>query len=64
MQQAAILGLYDPDRSSMVLESGKESDWKKFEAAVKALSLGDGSGLRFLRQEFDGDVAVAFLAPC
>jgi MoCo/4Fe-4S cofactor protein with predicted Tat translocation signal len=50
MQQAAILGLYDPDRSSMVLESGKESDWTKFEAAVKSLSLGDGSSLRFLSE--------------
>ncbi|HEV1286712.1 MAG TPA: TAT-variant-translocated molybdopterin oxidoreductase [Bryobacteraceae bacterium] len=50
MQQAAILGLYDPDRSSTVLENGKESDWKKFEAAVKSLSLGDGSGLRFLSE--------------
>ena len=27
MQQAAILGLYDPDRSSKVLEGGKDSDW-------------------------------------
>ncbi len=50
MQQAAILGLYDPDRSSQVLEGGKSSDWAKFEAAVKALSLGDGSGLRFLSE--------------
>ena len=50
MQQAAILGLYDPDRSSTVLEGGKESDWAKFEAAVKSLSLGDGTGLRFLSE--------------
>jgi molybdopterin-containing oxidoreductase family iron-sulfur binding subunit len=50
MQQAAILGLYDPDRSATVLESGKESDWTKFEAAVKFLPLGDGAGLRFLSE--------------
>jgi molybdopterin-containing oxidoreductase family iron-sulfur binding subunit len=50
MQQAEILRLYDPDRSSKVLEGGKDSDWPKFEAAVKALSLGDGSGLRFLSE--------------
>ncbi len=50
MQQAAILGLYDPDRSTVVLEGGKESDWAKFEAAVKSLSLGDGTGLRFLSE--------------
>ncbi len=50
MQQAAILGLYDPDRSSVVLEGGKESNWANFEAAVKALPLGDGAGLRFLSE--------------
>jgi MoCo/4Fe-4S cofactor protein with predicted Tat translocation signal len=50
MQQAAILGVYDPDRSSVVLEGGKESDWTKFEAAAKSLQLGDGSGLRFLSE--------------
>ena len=50
MQQAAILGLYDPDRSATVLESGKPSDWASFEKAAKALSLGDGSGLRFLSE--------------
>jgi molybdopterin-containing oxidoreductase family iron-sulfur binding subunit len=50
MQQAAILGLYDPDRSTMVLEGGKPSDWNKFAAAVKALPLSDGAGLRFLSE--------------
>ncbi len=50
MQQAAILGLYDPDRSTTVLDGGKPSDFAKFEAAVKSLSLGDGSGLRFLSE--------------
>jgi MoCo/4Fe-4S cofactor protein with predicted Tat translocation signal len=50
MQQAAILGLYDPDRSATVLENGKESNWANFEGAVKALSLGDGTGLRFLSE--------------
>jgi molybdopterin-containing oxidoreductase family iron-sulfur binding subunit len=50
MQQASVLSLYDPDRSGKVLEKGAESSWPKFEAAVKALSLGDGSGLRFLSE--------------
>jgi len=50
MQQAAILGLYDPDRSAAVLEAGKPSDWASFEKAAKAISLGDGSGLRFLSE--------------
>jgi molybdopterin-containing oxidoreductase family iron-sulfur binding subunit len=50
MQQAAILGLYDPDRSTTVLDSGKPSDFAKLEGAVKSLSLGDGTGLRFLSE--------------
>src|SRR5262249_5710443 len=48
--QASILNLYDPDRSSKVLQGGKESDWEKFEAAWKSLNLGDGSSLRFLSE--------------
>ena len=48
LAQASVLGVYDPDRSKTVLNGGKESSWEKFEAAVKSLSLGDGSGLRFL----------------
>jgi MoCo/4Fe-4S cofactor protein with predicted Tat translocation signal len=48
LAQASLLGVYDPDRSKMVLEGGKDSTWEKFEAAVNGLSLGDGSGLRFL----------------
>src|SRR5579872_598260 len=48
MAQASLLGVYDPDRSKTVLDGGKDSSWDKFEAAVKGLPLGDGSGLRFL----------------
>jgi molybdopterin-containing oxidoreductase family iron-sulfur binding subunit len=48
LAQASVLGVYDPDRSKLVLDGGKESNWEKFEAAIKSLSLGDGSGLRFL----------------
>ena len=48
IQQAMVLGMYDPDRSSKVLQGGKESTWPEFEAAVQKLSLGDGAGLRFL----------------
>jgi len=50
LAQASILNLYDPDRSRTVLEGGKDSTWAKFEAAAKGLSLGDGSGLRFLSE--------------
>jgi molybdopterin-containing oxidoreductase family iron-sulfur binding subunit len=48
MQQALVLGMYDPDRSAKVLKGGKESNWSALEAAVKGLQLGDGAGLRFL----------------
>jgi MoCo/4Fe-4S cofactor protein with predicted Tat translocation signal len=48
IQQALVLGMYDPDRSAKVLQGGKESTWPALEAAVQKLSLGDGSGLRFL----------------
>jgi MoCo/4Fe-4S cofactor protein with predicted Tat translocation signal len=48
IQQALVLSVYDPDRSSKVLANGKESDWPKLRAAVQGLSLGDGSGFRIL----------------
>jgi MoCo/4Fe-4S cofactor protein with predicted Tat translocation signal len=58
MQQASILDLYDPDRSARFLENGKptvgaggkEKSWPEFEAYLKSISLGDGSGLRFLSE--------------
>ncbi len=50
MQQAAVLGLYDPDRSARLLQGTTVSDWNKFEAYRKGLNLGDGSGLRFLSE--------------
>ncbi len=48
IQQALVLSMYDPDRSAKVLQGGKESTWPVLEAAVQKLSLGDGTGLRFL----------------
>ncbi len=50
LMQGSILNLYDPDRSQRVLQGGMQSSWEKFEAFVKTLSLGDGSGLRFLSE--------------
>ncbi|MBV9400199.1 MAG: TAT-variant-translocated molybdopterin oxidoreductase [Bryobacterales bacterium] len=50
LAQAALLNLYDPDRSAKVLQGTAESSWEKFEAYAKSLSLGDGSGLRFLSE--------------
>ncbi len=52
MQQASVLSLYDPDRSARFLEGGQPSNksWKEFDAYLKTLPLGDGSGLRFLSE--------------
>src|SRR5215469_8855074 len=50
LAQGSLLNLYDPDRSNKVLQGAADSSWEKFEAYVKTLSLGDGSGLRFLSE--------------
>jgi MoCo/4Fe-4S cofactor protein with predicted Tat translocation signal len=51
-QQASILSLYDPDRSARFLENGAPStkSWPEFNAYLKGISLGDGSGLRILSE--------------
>ncbi len=52
--QAAVLGLYDPDRSRAVLDRGRPSSWEEFEKFVKehfdAARVGDGARLRFLSE--------------
>jgi MoCo/4Fe-4S cofactor protein with predicted Tat translocation signal len=50
IEQALVLGLYDPDRSQKVLQAGKPAKWEDFEAVAKKLPLGDGMGLRFLSE--------------
>jgi len=50
LAQGALLNLYDPDRLQHVMANGQESNWQNFEQTVKALPLGDGSGLRFLSE--------------
>lgn len=37
LEQAALLGLYDPDRSEKVLRGGEVSDWNAFKQAAGAL---------------------------
>jgi len=51
-QQASILSMYDPDRSARFLENGAPTSksWPEFNAYLKGISLGDGSGLRFLSE--------------
>jgi len=52
--QAAILGLYDPDRSQVVVEAGRISSWRNFVGALNrqmgAQRLKAGAGLRILTQ--------------
>ncbi len=52
MQQASVLSLYDPDRSARFLENGAPTakSWKEFDAYLKGINFGDGSGLRFLSE--------------
>ncbi len=50
LAQASLLNLYDPDRSTKVMQGGMESNWDKFDAFVKTLPLGDGTGLRFVSE--------------
>ena len=50
--QAAILGLYDPDRSQTPRERGRPTDWQAFEAAAISAAAQakavDGEGFRIL----------------
>ena len=62
MQQATILGLYDPDRSARLLQGTTVSDWAKFDAYRKGIALGDGSGLRFLSDAVTSPSLIAMRA--
>ncbi|HEY8460769.1 MAG TPA: molybdopterin oxidoreductase, partial [Blastocatellia bacterium] len=52
--QAAILGLYDPDRSKIVIERGDPSSWSRFQGAMQialeAERARGGAGLRILTE--------------
>ena len=53
MMQAAILGLYDPDRAQVVRHLGEISTWSTFLAALQPVlknAKADGAGLRLLTQ--------------
>jgi molybdopterin-containing oxidoreductase family iron-sulfur binding subunit len=56
LMQAAILGLYDPDRSQAVQHDGEEKPWDDFAAAWQALEPihleNGGSGLAVLSESF------------
>lgn len=48
--QASVLGLYDPDRSRVVLREGRLSSWEEFESfiATHMKQAGRGEGLRIV----------------
>ncbi|HEX7021560.1 MAG TPA: TAT-variant-translocated molybdopterin oxidoreductase, partial [Trueperaceae bacterium] len=49
--QAAILGMWDPDRSRTVTQQGKEQDWQSFVSALQgALGQGNGQGVYLLSE--------------
>ncbi len=54
--QAAIYGLYDPDRSATILKNGEKSAWDTFTGAAKTLREGlvstGGEGLAVLAEPF------------
>jgi MoCo/4Fe-4S cofactor protein with predicted Tat translocation signal len=53
-QQAAILDLYDPDRSQSVLQNGQPETWENCLAAINEIlsssAIGNGAGLRILTE--------------
>ena len=54
--QAEMLNLYDPDRSQIILNQGKNSNWQAYRAAWKKLSAeytdNGGEGLAILSESF------------
>ena len=64
--QAALLGLYDPDRSQIVLGAGAVSTWQAFQQALDAaLKIEDGrggAGLRILSGTIDSPTLLAQIA--
>jgi molybdopterin-containing oxidoreductase family iron-sulfur binding subunit len=63
--QAAILGLYDPDRSQTVTQDGKPSTWTAATAALTALAEAQratrGAGLRILTETVTSPTLAAQL---
>jgi molybdopterin-containing oxidoreductase family iron-sulfur binding subunit len=64
--QAALLGLYDPDRSQIVLGAGAVSTWQSFyqalDAALKIEDGRGGAGLRILTGAIDSPTLLGQLA--
>jgi molybdopterin-containing oxidoreductase family iron-sulfur binding subunit len=62
LAQGSLLNLYDPDRSARILQNSKETSWESFEAYVKGLNLGDGTGVRFLSESVTSPSLMALRA--
>lgn len=64
--QAALLGLYDPDRSQRPLHQGAEKDWEAFVSAWRELQLqyvqNGGAGLAVLSEAFASPTLAALKA--
>jgi molybdopterin-containing oxidoreductase family iron-sulfur binding subunit len=61
--QASILGMYDPDRSKVVVQKGDVSSWSAFAAALKPVMAqkreNKGAGLRILTESLTGPALIA-----
>jgi molybdopterin-containing oxidoreductase family iron-sulfur binding subunit len=64
--QASILGLYDPDRSQIVQQYGRETSWEAFRAGIAGpfaqLRANGGRGLRLLTGPFTSPTLAAQIA--
>ena len=66
IMQAAVLGLYDPDRSGNVLHLGQRKEWKDIAAALGSLHdkyiASGGKGLAVLTEPFSGPTQARLIA--
>jgi molybdopterin-containing oxidoreductase family iron-sulfur binding subunit len=61
LAQAAILGVYDPDRSRAVLRDGAIATWEDFAAALREQGQAGGEGLRVLTEPLDSPSLAALV---
>jgi MoCo/4Fe-4S cofactor protein with predicted Tat translocation signal len=66
LMQAAILGMYDPDRSRLVLHKGAEAKWDEFvtfwRERHKAFTANQGQGLAILSEAFNSPTLARLAA--
>ncbi len=63
--QASILGMYDPDRSQVVIGRGRPGSWNGFQTevgeALAKISIGMGAGLRILTETITSPTLISQL---